>query len=266
MLFKNTAAFVIVITSFIGASAQTVDVSEKRLALLPSCLDVENQLVTSLSRRVLGTDAKSIANAQVSVEDGALKVVFTARSDRNGRYAIRGLKPGDYRVVLSASGYVEYQYALVVPEKTHTAESVVRLRPNAECHDNGLGYETAEPMSYVDYCPAVERMKPNLRLSRAVQLQGKIVDQSGASIDNSRIELRRYLPDNQRVSIKSATTGPDGKFDFGAVEEGEYRLIFLSMAFRQPEEMSCRAEGKCFLDITLKVNPTDLPGSECPVR
>lgn len=118
-----------------------------------------------------------------------------------------------------------------------------------------------------DYCAKVEHIKPNLKLSGRVQLKGKISDQTGAPFKDSRVELRNYVSETVQLPFAIVKTNSTGEFDFHAVPKGDYRLLASpNRAFRQPDELFCRAGGQCFLQITLKVNPTDMPDSVCPIR
>jgi hypothetical protein len=42
------------------------------------------------------------------------------------------------------------------------------------------------------YCARIEKLRPNLVLSRPVELSGRIIDGSGAPLKNSTVELRAY--------------------------------------------------------------------------
>jgi hypothetical protein len=118
-----------------------------------------------------------------------------------------------------------------------------------------------------DYCLNVEHIKPNLDLSAAVQLRGRITDQTGAPFQNTTVELRRYVSEVQQVSVKKGTTDADGNVDLQIVAKGQYRLLASpSRAFKQPDKLECTSGDKCSLSITLQASPTDLPSSQCPIR
>jgi len=44
------------------------------------------------------------------------------------------------------------------------------------------------------YCSRIEKVKPNLVLSRTTQMSGRIIDGSGAPFENSVVEVRLYCP------------------------------------------------------------------------
>ena len=118
-----------------------------------------------------------------------------------------------------------------------------------------------------DYCLKVERIKPNLRLTHTTDVMGRIADETGAPLKNSAVELRRYVSATKQVLLKTVKTDADGRFEITAVAQGQYRLLASpNRGFRQPEELDCGPAKRCFLTIKLKVNPSDLPESVCPVR
>jgi 5-hydroxyisourate hydrolase-like protein (transthyretin family) len=117
------------------------------------------------------------------------------------------------------------------------------------------------------YCDHFEQIKPNLALSHASQISGRIIDQSGAPFVDSVVELRLYLSESHQVSIRKVTTDKDGRFNLATVEKGKYRLLASSTrVFQQAEWLECGDGDKCSLAITLRVNSTDMPGYQCPVR
>jgi 5-hydroxyisourate hydrolase-like protein (transthyretin family) len=117
------------------------------------------------------------------------------------------------------------------------------------------------------YCEHVERIKPNLVLSRTTQVGGRIIDQTGAPFVSSIVELRLYLSELRQVSVRKVSTDKDGRFDLTMVAKGKYRLLASSTrAFQQPDWLECGDGDKCLLAITLRVNPSDMPASQCPVQ
>ena len=118
-----------------------------------------------------------------------------------------------------------------------------------------------------NYCYKVEKISPNLRLSKLTLISGTIKDQTLAPFPNSRVELRKYISDRQQLSIEVVSTDKAGHFDLGVVKPGHYRLLASPIrAFAQPTKLSCPADGPCDLKIVLTTNPTDTPTSVCPIR
>jgi hypothetical protein len=117
------------------------------------------------------------------------------------------------------------------------------------------------------YCSRVERIKPNLVLSGATQLSGRIIDQTGAPFKNSVVELRLYVSESLQIPVKTAAADTDGYFNLATVASGQYRLLASpTRAFAQAERLDCGNSGKCLLTITLQANPTDMRASQCPIK
>jgi hypothetical protein len=117
-----------------------------------------------------------------------------------------------------------------------------------------------------DYCYRIETIRPNLELRESVHIVGRITDDHGAPLMKSRVELRKYLSERKQTTVKATTTDGNGYFDMGTVEGGKYRFLASpNRGFQQPTSLKC-SDKKCELNIALKVNPTDLPVSACPIR
>ena len=117
-----------------------------------------------------------------------------------------------------------------------------------------------------NFCKKVEHIKPNLQVTIPTHVSGCVVDQAGAPLITSRVELRSYVSTTQQMPVKITTTDADSGFDLGKVGPGKYRLLPSSTrAFEQPHHLSCPKE-ECRLAISLRANPTDLPLSVCPIR
>ena len=117
-----------------------------------------------------------------------------------------------------------------------------------------------------EYCRAVEPLRPNLVLSGDTIVQGRVTDQTTAPLNNSPIELRRFISDDKQQRVKKESTDADGKFDLGKVKRGEYRLLLAPhRGFKQPEKLECLSS-RCVLDTVLIVTPTDQLAGACPIR
>jgi hypothetical protein len=116
-----------------------------------------------------------------------------------------------------------------------------------------------------NYCYQVERIYPNLELRDQVHVVGTIRDQTTAPFINSRVEVRKYVSQRKQESV--VTTDGAGHFDLGNVKSGKYRLLASPhRGFKQPSKLQCQNGDECKLEITLVVNPTDMPDSPCPIR
>jgi hypothetical protein len=110
------------------------------------------------------------------------------------------------------------------------------------------------------------QVKPNLTVDRETQISGRVIDESGAPIQSSPVELRAFVTATKRKTLKTVTTDSRGYFNLGQVAPGQYRLIaYPTSVFQQPANLHCSAS-RCELSMALIPTPTDQPESQCPVR
>jgi hypothetical protein len=125
------------------------------------------------------------------------------------------------------------------------------------------------------WCREIEAIEPNLRLREATHLRGRItlrqhqyppLPDAFVPLEKSQVELRTYISQSKQISVKVTTTGEDGTFDLGVVEAGKYRLLASpNRNMGQPGLLEC-ANKECNLEISLQMNPTDMPVAACPIR
>jgi len=110
------------------------------------------------------------------------------------------------------------------------------------------------------------KVEPNLTIEQDADIRGHVVDATGAPFSNSPVELRIFLSPAKQVLSKKVNTDAAGNFHLEGVKAGQYRLVASpTRTFQQPASLRC-ANKQCEFSITLQVNPTDLPDSQCPVR
>jgi Carboxypeptidase regulatory-like domain len=115
------------------------------------------------------------------------------------------------------------------------------------------------------YCDRF-KVEPNLTMEQDADVHGRVIDVTGAPFRNSPVELRVFLSPTKQVLSRAVKTDADGNFHIEGVKAAEYRLVASpTRAFQQPAPLRC-VKKQCELSITLQVNPTDLPDSQCPVR
>jgi hypothetical protein len=121
--------------------------------------------------------------------------------------------------------------------------------------------------SAAEYCAQAEPIHPNFRLAEDVLVRGRITDQQTAPLQNSPVELRRFISERKQVTMKKVSTDVDGKFDLGLVKHGDYRLLLSPhRGFKQPEKLECSSTKGCTVNAVLILNPTDQPAAACPIR
>ena len=117
----------------------------------------------------------------------------------------------------------------------------------------------------VDQC-SDEVAQPNLKLESATDFSGVIKDQTGAPFENSKVQLRIQKPDGTQTPYRTVTTDKQGRFDFGTVAPGTYRLLPAPhRGFKQPDMVLC-PRGNCEVNLVIKANKTDQPFAGCPIR
>ena len=104
------------------------------------CISGESKPVNTRTRRVLGLHGESVPGVAITVRDSSEKVLFQTHSDAHGKFTTPPLK-GDpwlydkqYRVEISAPGFLRYRYQLVPSAGSHRTRSLV-LVPSAGCTD-----------------------------------------------------------------------------------------------------------------------------------
>lgn len=115
------------------------------------------------------------------------------------------------------------------------------------------------------YCNGF-KVAPNLILEHDADIQGRVIDATGAPFSNSPVELRVFISPTRQALSRTAQTDAGGNFHIEGVKAGKYRLVASpTRAFRQPTLVRC-VKRKCEFTITLQANPSDLLDSQCPVR
>ncbi len=148
--------------------------------------------------------------------------------------------------------------------KLMTAICLAAIAPSiaGQLVDVGPKGETKE-----QYCARVEQIKPNLVLSRTTRLSGRVIDASGAPLENSIVELRLFVSESLQTPVKKVATDSAGYFDLTTVAKGKYRLLGSpTRIFKQAEKLECGDRDPCTLLITLRPSPTDQPAMFCPVK
>ena len=73
-------------------------------------------------------------------------------------------------------------------------------------------------------CNKAEHILPNLTLKRSVHVSGNVTD-GHAALQNSKVELRKYVSARKQISLKFVITDELGNFDLGVIQPAQYRLL-----------------------------------------
>jgi 5-hydroxyisourate hydrolase-like protein (transthyretin family) len=203
------------------------------------------------------------------------------KTDQDGRYQFSSVPKGKYWVQIESPAglgavfiHLKKSSSSVCKEMIQTNihpgqmpeddnNSVKSLSSDVEVGTKVKVMTTPFPVSE---CPN-EIVEPNLVLDWSTHVTGKLQDQTTAPFKKSQIVLQRYEQSSSFVEIKTITTDESGKFDLGVLEAGKYRLLASPhRGFAQPEFFECTSEFNCRMEVTLKVNPTDLPYAACPIK
>jgi 5-hydroxyisourate hydrolase-like protein (transthyretin family) len=205
------------------------------------------------------------ADVSVIAKSKERTVNKVTRTESNGTVTL-DLEPGTYDLTYRLKGFgAVTRNVVVTAANTQTIAFTVQVGscPPGPC----IEVETVHQSAIPDYCTELGRVSPNLHVSGATRLTGRIFDGMGAPIRHSRIEVRRYVSGPGQKPIRTVKTNAEGRFNLDTVSEGEYRLIASpTRAFYQPDEMWCSSGTACFLDMTLQPNPNKSRDSLCPIK
>ncbi|MEZ5316414.1 MAG: carboxypeptidase-like regulatory domain-containing protein [Vicinamibacterales bacterium] len=165
----------------------------------------------------------------------------TTQANRQGRYRIEDLAPGDYVVRAARMGGAE---DLAVPDaETLAAARQAIADPNAPLPE--ITPATSRSLTYVPMffgdTPAIERatrvhvdpgatrtgVDVRLQAVPTTTLEGRLVMASGGPVANGRVVL---LADGERTASRYGATTADGRYRFVGVPAGAYRLITSTRA------------------------------------
>ena len=206
------------------------------------------------------------ARPHTSAIDVYYKTIRKLTTDDKGLVSLDGLSVGEYELRVSLPDG-EAWGRIVIPKNAQRAECTRELFVWKTPRQLDIMPELCGPFSQTP-CPCEgEIVQPNLRVDANSRVYGRTLDRSGAAVSNAKLEIRQ-LPNSSSAEslIASAQTGSEGAFDFGIIKLGLYRFVVDIRAWAPPSDLRCWEKSECLLNLTLEVNPTDLPFAHCPVK
>lgn len=195
----------------------------------------ERDATAEISGRVLRTDGRPLARAQVSLElpDGVHTGGGTLTDD-DGRYEFKALRPGDYTVRASKRGYVEVEYG---------QSSVL---------DRG---------DVVTLSAGGKRERADISLPRYGTIAGHVLDEYGEPVEGARVSLlrRRFAGGRpQLIEAKAAVKWTDdaGSFRVHDLQPGQY-VVRASLGDSNPPRPRLDIPGYAPTYFPGTPNPTD---------
>jgi Carboxypeptidase regulatory-like domain len=238
--------------------AAIVAVVMTAIGLFGSCETEPNRIIRTGSGRVITAERKIVSGAQITVVDAEGETVFETKTKEDGTFRLL-VKPGRYRVRVESGKYQPFAYIVDLRAAELEKAFDVFLQGGGACRDVRL------PDEPNDVC-ASEVIKPNLLLKSETTISGVVKDETGAPFKNSLVSLMALSAIELQPAYLDVKTDDFGRFVFEPAEPGEYRLrASPHRGFAQPEKLECWGQKECNLDITLKVNPTDLDYAACPI-
>jgi hypothetical protein len=112
-----------------------------------------------------------------------------------------------------------------------------------------------------------ETIAPNLKLRATTRISGDISDQNRVSLKDWPVELRQWESRKRQVPVKVVRTDGTGRFDFGLVGPGEYRLLAgPDRSWEQIRKIECISTGDCNLHLLLYRAEGEIAGKSCQVQ
>src|SRR5204862_334150 len=150
------------------------------------------------------------------------KVETTDRAgvtDGTGTVALRSIDVGSTRVEVAADGHAPASVYVSADDPALTVERTIELSPGALLSGIVLD-ETGSPLSN-----AQVNVKQGDRIEVRVVIEGgtlagRVVDSGGAPVAEARLRARHVRTDQ----VYFAHADDDGRFDFGGMEPGDYKL------------------------------------------
>jgi hypothetical protein len=129
------------------------------------------------------------------------------------------------------------------------------------------GPTTGEDDARCDKFLKNEMISPNLKLKSTTRISGNLSDNNRVSLKDWPVELREWESRKRQLRLKKVKTDGEGRFDFGLVGPGEYRLLAApDRGWEQIRKIECVGTGDCNLHLLLYPSEANVAGKSCPVQ
>jgi hypothetical protein len=122
------------------------------LTAVGQCFSVEEAPIDSRARRLLAPNGQGIVHAEITVFDASRKVLLRTLSDSHGKFSIPRLKKSqdgwlkneNFRVEITAAGYMRHQYTLLSSGNSREVRPLSLVPISASlCNDMRIDEEPA---------------------------------------------------------------------------------------------------------------------------
>ena len=197
---------------------------------------IEGQIFNSVSGEPLRKAEIILNRTDVTPDQAGLSSSFGASSDAGGKFSMKGIEPGKYRMRVTRNGFVDTQYG------AHGASRAGGI----------LSLDKGQKMTNV-----VFRMIPQAVIT------GRIVDQDGDPMPNVQIQLGRFgyaQGKRQLQYVNGEMTNDLGEYRLHGIAPGKYLLTATYRAFVMPFTVDASAKPAAEEDYI----PTYYPGTADP--
>jgi len=222
-LFLAVLAFTVQDVHVRGAARQSPEANQSQA----SVTQAKTQRGGLRGQIVEATSGRPVAGASVSVSRAG--EVRNVTADVGGRYEVRDLPPGEYRVDVRADHYVPTVFG---QRSASEAGAPVEI-------------QSGRITSGID-----------VRVERAAVVNGRIFDASGEGFPGVEIELltERYLPGGPaRVPVAFARTEDLGAFRVADLPPGQYYVRAYGPEGRRPTQTRTKVYASTYLPGTPKI-------------
>jgi protocatechuate 3,4-dioxygenase beta subunit len=192
------------------------------VCLVPAVLPAQTADPASVAGQVVNAaTGEPVRRATVSLRrvdarnrtSGTRAATYGAVTDSDGRFTVKDLEAGSYRLSADKPGFVTQEYGARLPGRTGSI----------------LSLSAGQSMA-----------NASLRLSPRGVITGRVVDDDGEPVRNAAVQAQRYRytgPRKQLMSAGNATTNDLGEYRLFDLAPGKY---YLAVTFRPAPAMQAR--------------------------